>query len=235
MRKCSATEEQERDKEAEMYPMLHDDDIPFGARALERGIEVAGIWNSNPGTPIPSPHQPGTPVGSRPASLTPNSLPREFESPKPVLPAARRGTMSGLDLAAAGFVFEAPKPGSIYNQAILPISPKPLRKSTPNRVLESIPISPAQEEALVGVKDPIASEKRVSFHSRVFNSCSNPDIKNYRSGLDEAGEESTYAAAMMGVDPHLSPEPKRVSRFTSKSAIRWLGACILTLTKLVIL
>ncbi|KAL1954459.1 hypothetical protein VTO42DRAFT_1135 [Malbranchea cinnamomea] len=43
-------------------------DIPFGARALESGIEIEGIWISKPNTPIPSPHQPGTPVGSRPPS-----------------------------------------------------------------------------------------------------------------------------------------------------------------------
>ncbi|KAJ9250902.1 hypothetical protein DTO207G8_5709 [Paecilomyces variotii] len=41
------------------------DDIPFGARALESGIQIEGIWISNHNTPVPSPYQSGTPVGSR--------------------------------------------------------------------------------------------------------------------------------------------------------------------------
>ncbi|KAJ5348686.1 DNA recombination/repair protein RecA monomer-monomer interface [Penicillium brevicompactum] len=125
MRRYAVTEAKEQEEEAEMDPMLHKDDIPFGARALERGIEIEGIWNSNSNTPIPSPRQPATPVGSRPASLALNSVAQNSEdsivsvdsqgsmtSPKPVLPASRRAIASELDLASAGFVYEAQKPGS---------------------------------------------------------------------------------------------------------------------------
>lgn len=52
-------------------------DIPFGARALESGIQIEGIWISNHNTPLPSPRQPATPSGSRPPSptLRPTSQP----------------------------------------------------------------------------------------------------------------------------------------------------------------
>lgn len=207
-----------------MDPMLHKDDIPFGARALERGIEVEGIWNSNPTTPILSPHQSATPVGSRTASLTSSTMPKNFEnakfrketqspmlSPRPVLPAARRGTLPGLDLGSAGFVYETPPSGGLFNWASLHMSP--------NRLPTPAPISPAREEGLVGVKDPIASEKRLSFHTRIFTPDQHSEAKDYRSGLDDVGDEPDYVAAMMGITSQSSPEAKRVSRFTSESIL----------------
>lgn len=71
-KKHAEAEESERvEKEIELHPMLTDASyIPFGARALERGIQVEGIWVSNNNTPLQSPHQPGTPVVSRPPSPT---------------------------------------------------------------------------------------------------------------------------------------------------------------------
>lgn len=56
----------------ESHPMLTDASyIPFGARALERGIETEGIWISNSNSPLPSPpHHPSTPIRSLPASPT---------------------------------------------------------------------------------------------------------------------------------------------------------------------
>lgn len=54
---------------------VKEDDIPFGARALESGIEVSGIWVSNHNSPVPTPRLAGTPEGTRP------STPR-FEKPQ---------------------------------------------------------------------------------------------------------------------------------------------------------
>ncbi|EER42907.1 predicted protein [Histoplasma capsulatum H143] len=45
------------------------DDIPFGSRAIERGIEIEGIWISHHNTPVGSPRWGLTPDPSRPASL----------------------------------------------------------------------------------------------------------------------------------------------------------------------
>lgn len=225
MRKYAVTEAKEQEAEAELYPMLHKDDIPFGARALERGIEVEGIWNSNPNTPIPSPQQPATPVDSRPASPVLKSLPQNSENSrtstesqgsmanlKPVLPAARRAIASELDLASAGLAYETPRPGS-YSRASLPGNHKALPKS--------ILMSPAREEAIVGFRDHAPRERRVSFHSRAFPSRNHPEAKDYRSGLDAAQSESQYLAAMTGIESHSSPEPKRASRFTSKWIRIW--------------
>ncbi|KAJ5329387.1 hypothetical protein N7452_009777 [Penicillium brevicompactum] len=219
MRRYAVTEAKEQEEEAEMDPMLNKDDIPFGARALERGIEIEGIWNSNSNTPIPSPRQPATPVGSRPTSLALNSVALNSEdsivsvesqasmtSPKPVLPASRRAIVSELDLASAGFVYEGQKPGSWYSRASLPVS----QKTRPKSIL----MSPAREEALVGFKDHPPKDRRVSFHSRAFPSRHHPEAKDYRSGLDGAQNESQYAAALKGIESHSSPEHKRVSRFT---------------------
>lgn len=47
--------------------MKYSSEIPFGARALERGIRVEGIWVSNNSTPVPSPHKPRTPAVDLPA------------------------------------------------------------------------------------------------------------------------------------------------------------------------
>ena len=59
--------EEKAEQETEMHPMLtHPSEIPFGARALERGVQVEGIWVSNHNTPLPSPQQPSTPAVSRP-------------------------------------------------------------------------------------------------------------------------------------------------------------------------
>lgn len=44
-------------------------DIPFGALALQKGIDIEGIWISNDNTPYPSPCRSATPVESRPQSI----------------------------------------------------------------------------------------------------------------------------------------------------------------------
>ncbi|PGH02553.1 hypothetical protein GX51_04580 [Blastomyces parvus] len=58
------------------------DEIPFGSRAIERGIEVEGIWISNQNTPAGSPIWGPTPDPSRPASLGSKST-LNFHPPLP--------------------------------------------------------------------------------------------------------------------------------------------------------
>ncbi|KAK2742587.1 hypothetical protein FQN57_005213 [Myotisia sp. PD_48] len=53
-----------------------EDDIPFGARALESGIEIEGIWVSNRNTPAPSPLQLATPLSTRPPTPESEKPPR---------------------------------------------------------------------------------------------------------------------------------------------------------------
>ncbi|KAG0155378.1 hypothetical protein PDIDSM_954 [Penicillium digitatum] len=214
--KFAATEAKQREEEAEVYPMLHKDDIPFGARALERGVEVEGIWVSDPNTPTQSPRRPATPAASRSASPAPRSLHRTLDapgcsvesqtsmvSPKPMPPAARREVVSELSLASAGF-YENQRPAGIYSRASLPINPNAMR------------MSPAQEESLIGLKDAAGSGKRVSFHTRLFGTTSSLDNKDCPGGLDGANEDMEYVSAISESSSGLSSENKRSSRFTKR-------------------
>ena len=209
MSKYTATETKEREEEAEVYPMLHkDDDIPFGARALERGIGVEGIWVSDPNTPTQSP------VPSRPASPVPRSLHETVDTPsssvesqsslinpKPMPLAARREVIPELNPASAGFTYENQRLSALY------------RRSSPLN-LNAMRISPAREESLIGMKDTTVKEKRASFHTRIFGTTSNPDTKDYRVGLDGADDGMKYVPA---IGESHSPESKRGSRAMSKS------------------
>ncbi|KAL1985758.1 hypothetical protein VTN96DRAFT_7380 [Rasamsonia emersonii] len=71
----------ERARGVDLNEMLIDD-VPFGARALESGVRVEGIWTPNHNTPSPnvSPYLSCTPVGSRPPS-PPLRLPRPEQRP----------------------------------------------------------------------------------------------------------------------------------------------------------
>lgn len=94
IRKYAAIEARQKAEEAELYPMFKKDDIPFGARALERGVQVPGIWISSPDTPSPSPQASGTPnIGSRsptPALRSPSPVPRPLSPvPRPLSPVPR--------------------------------------------------------------------------------------------------------------------------------------------------
>ncbi|KXG45672.1 uncharacterized protein PGRI_034390 [Penicillium griseofulvum] len=191
--KYAAAEEKEREEEPEVYPMLHNDDIPFGARALERGIEVEGIWVSAPNTPTQSPCPPATPVGSRSSMGSQRSM----ISPQPIPPAARRAVVTELDLASAGFAYENHRPGSIYSRGSLP---------TPNAAR----MSPAQEEALIGMNDTTGSGKHASLPT-MFNTPSQPETKDCRVGLDGA-DDMNHVPAMNESSSALSSETKRSSR-----------------------
>ncbi|KKZ65623.1 hypothetical protein EMCG_08530 [[Emmonsia] crescens] len=62
---------------------MGDDDIPFGSRAIERGVKIEGIWISNHNTPAGSPIWGTTPDTSRPPSLGSKST---LKFPPPPLP-----------------------------------------------------------------------------------------------------------------------------------------------------
>ncbi|KAJ5767041.1 uncharacterized protein N7511_004657 [Penicillium nucicola] len=204
IRKYAAAEAQAREEEAEQYPMLHRDEIPFGARALESGIAIEGIWVSNFNTPAHSPCQPATPVGSRPASPAFRLPSKVFEAPKsslgvecslisptPVAPAARRGVLSQLDFTSAGFVYEH-KQHHMSSRASLPINPSALS------------MTPAQEERMVSGQEVTRSQRRASFHTRLFSSSRHSETKDKNTGSDGISEMD-YAPK----------EKKRTSRLTN--------------------
>lgn len=154
--------------------MLQRDDVPFGARALERGIQIEGIWISNHNTPIQSPHPPATPLGSRPASPAtrlfllpsasstsgsstgPEIVPTNQSPPTyrtPVLQHARLSYHPEMDIATANhYTYEHQRPGGIYSPVMTSSIPDSPRKSSRFQ---------RRSEILTG------SEKRASFHTRI--------------------------------------------------------------------
>lgn len=137
-RRYAAAEIQNKGEEAELYPMLAKDDIPFGVRALEQGIQVEGIWVSNHNSPVPSPQPSGTPSGSGPSTPTirPLPIPPAASAPPPSFetavtnhaslpPYARQPIHPEVDIVAANRnTYEPQKPGDIYSPVLAPSSPK---------------------------------------------------------------------------------------------------------------
>lgn len=60
MKKQEVADEEKRSRLQELRNSGHrgesrgKHDIPFGVRAIQSGIQVDGIWISNPNTPVPS-------------------------------------------------------------------------------------------------------------------------------------------------------------------------------------
>ncbi|KAJ6036283.1 hypothetical protein N7540_000562 [Penicillium herquei] len=184
VRRYAAIEARQKEEEAGLYPMLKGDDIPFGARALERGVEVPGIWISSQTTPTPSPRLPGTPISSRPPSPAPK--------PYPVRPGSMSSSLATesiashsqnippyahplpqavpeIDmLAANNYRYEHYRPGGVYPPATLNSIPKSPRNF--HRRSESFP----------------HSDKRASFPTRLFRPTHHAlDAKRSRSGTSE--------------------------------------------------
>ncbi|XHF97293.1 hypothetical protein AWENTII_000885 [Aspergillus wentii] len=99
-RKHAAAEAyQKEEQDAELRPMLTvGSDIPFGARALERGVQVEGIWiSSDNNTPLPTPQKPGTPIGTRPSS---SSVSTRLDSVPENVPRAQSKTSLAYPVAS---------------------------------------------------------------------------------------------------------------------------------------
>jgi hypothetical protein len=120
-------------------------------------------------------------------------------------PAARRGAVSEVDLASAGFNYEDYRRGGPHSRASLPINPGALRTS------------PAQDESFVGMKDTKRGKKRASFHTRVSRPSAHPRTKDCGAGFDGAGDDLDHVPDMNGLSSHDPSENKRTSRLSSKS------------------
>lgn len=83
IKKLRAADLQKKSQQDEMAESgeAKGDDIPFGSRAIESGIEVEGIWISNHNTPVPSPRPSGTPIGT-PQGTRPSTPKPERQSQK---------------------------------------------------------------------------------------------------------------------------------------------------------
>jgi hypothetical protein len=83
--------------------MAQFDEIPFGIRALQRGIEVEGVWVSQTNTPIPGspvtsafPSPPASIFGSLSDMPSPSGRlpPPEIPYPEPTIPRVSLGRLS---------------------------------------------------------------------------------------------------------------------------------------------
>ncbi|KAJ6131242.1 hypothetical protein N7523_001702 [Penicillium sp. IBT 18751x] len=196
IRRYAALEAGQKLVDFEQYPLLAQDDVPFGARALERGIEVEGIWVSNNNTPIQTPCQPGTPStirgGSSLRSLSSNSALRP-PSIQPVIPvtppaleniAASRASLPPFApvpilpdadiFEELHYTYEPQRPGGVYS---------PLTTS-------SFPSSPSKFNRRSNIVT--SADRRASFHNRVFRASQLSETNSRASlnDLDEAALES---------------------------------------------
>jgi hypothetical protein len=70
------------------------DDIPFGVRAIESGIEIDGVWISRSNTPVGS---------SRASIISENRLPRSFNNSALELPQMSYASSRGSSAAPSSF------------------------------------------------------------------------------------------------------------------------------------
>ncbi|KAJ5212487.1 uncharacterized protein N7498_004133 [Penicillium cinerascens] len=207
-RRYAAAEAHQKVEDSERYPMLAHDDIPFGARALERGVQIEGIWISNHNTPVQTPHQPGTPIESRSPSPAPKSIPSHSEmklaspvyeniaitraSLPPFAPAPMHSN-AGV-LAGDSYTHESQRPRGMYSSMMA--SSFPIPPSTSHRRSDTL----------------VTSDKRASFHSRVFRASQLSDTKGRASpnDHDEAGLGS--AGNDVGARPGDEQQASRMTR-----------------------
>lgn len=243
MRRYAAVEARQKEEDAELFPMLKRDDIPFGARALERGIQIEGIWISNPNTPVQSPQLPGTPFETLPPSPagrpfmlpspsstsssialdcvpTSQSLPTHRSSPPQSLRPVYQAYHPEIDIVTAKkYTYEPQRPGGIYLPVItsqIPESPsRHSRFQRRSEILPSVETSRFQRRTEVFPVIP-SSEKRAKFHTRIKRA-SHIFAKSPSVGVTE--HERTELGPTSNGSGSQPDESHRASRITRKSLV----------------
>lgn len=210
-RRYAAAEARQKEEEAELYPMLVQDDIPFGARALEQGILIEGIWVSHPNSPVQSPHPPGTPSESRPSTPAMRSTPvlSTFQGPPPSFEKATKShaslppyskhpihpVHSESDLLTTNrYTYEPQRPGGVYSPVIMssnPASPTNFKR---------------RSETFAN------NRKRSSFHSRIVRRSQLFDNKT----RDSLRDLEASGPSFVGNETRRPAEQQRTGRMTSK-------------------
>ncbi|KAJ5527631.1 hypothetical protein N7513_011790 [Penicillium frequentans] len=236
IRKYAAIEARQKEEEAHLYPMLKRDDIPFGARALERGVEVPGIWISSPDSPSPSPQPPGKPtIRSRspsPDARPPSPVPKPLSPvPSPLSPAPRPVPTHARLINHSPPV---PRDDSIHSPVVVPRyarppfiqsdrditgpnmyryeSYRPRGVYPPTTVAPTIASAPVTPTSFNRRNEASGShEKRASFHNRVLRASQLFDFKQSRSGTSEQ-DEFGLGSPRHEHDSRLQAEQHRASR-----------------------
>lgn len=200
-----------------MHPMLAQDDIPFGARALQQGIHIEGIWVSNHNSPVPSPRQPGTPSESRPSTpgLKSLQIPASVLGPPPILEKIPSNNSKNTPLplytrdpipletdivTANRYTYEPQRPGGIYS----PVMSSSGQASPTNfkRRSEAFPVH----------------AKGASFHNRLVRKSHLSDLRP-RAIPVSRGERVLRVAEPVetGMGARQPVEQQRPGKMTSKS------------------
>lgn len=244
MRRYVAIEARQKEEDAELFPMLKRDDIPFGARALERGIQIEGIWVSNPNTPVQSPQLPGTPFETLPPSPaarpfmlpspsstsspialdcnpTSQSLPTHRSSPPQSLRPVYQAYRPEVDIVAANrYTYEPQRPGGIYSPVMTSqISESSSRHSRFQRrseILPNVEASRFQRRTEVIPVIP-SSERRASFHTRIKRASHHIFEKSPFVGITE--HERTELGSTSNGSGSQPDESHRTSRIARKSLV----------------
>ncbi|KAJ5587706.1 DNA recombination/repair protein RecA monomer-monomer interface [Penicillium hispanicum] len=208
IRRYAAMEAQQQEGEAELFPMLKNE-IPFGVKALEQGVQVEGIWISNHNSPMSSTKQPGTPVSSRPSTpplssfpVRPSSLASSMalesgmDSPTSLPSYTRPTPHAEVDIVTANnYTFEPHRPGGVC---------KPVMGSSPPK-----PPSPFSRRS--GILN--GNEKRSSFHKRLRRASHLFDVKNTRPGSNDH-DQSDLGSAPLETGARHPAEQHQMSRIT---------------------
>lgn len=213
MRRYTAAEARQKEVEAEIYPMLVRDDVPFGIRALQQGVQVEGIWISTNSTPTSSPTLPGTPTHGHPENPDPSPMP--LRPPNPMRSMGLDGSVHSLtslptysqvathpevDIVTAGkYTYETQLPGGVYT----PVMKHDSRESPSTFRRRS---------------DLFTNEKRASFHSRVWRASHVFDSKSNRTCPHEQ-DEFDLGEVEKELEARPTTEQRRISRMASESCL----------------
>ena len=191
----------------QLLPMLPKDEVPFGARALESGIQTEGIWISNPNTPVPSPYMPGTPVGSLPSSpaLKPSTILPVSPALETLIKNPEVTSLFGPSGSMSRLSSELELPPSYTSQPQLPGV-----VHTPAGIHDNQTFMETAHQPQTGVLR--SRERRHSFQARIFGPSRTPMAPTSTETILDFPNRSTMNSAMIGVGAHHPTQRDRASR-----------------------
>ena len=202
-------------------------DIPFGIRALERGVEVEGIWNSGANTPVPS--VPGSPIlsvttmkGKRPCDA---STERPSTATSAVSSITPDGTYDVADHRSASFPPETQNCGrSYYTPRHQPRRSSGLRFSNFNddashaETLETVQgrsLAEASRSGQCSISGSSSSTSEDEHHKRPDNSYANrylhPEAGSNHSAYHDYPSSANSSQTSQEGNPFLTPTVSRQS------------------------
>ncbi|ORY09066.1 hypothetical protein BCR34DRAFT_589548 [Clohesyomyces aquaticus] len=189
-----------------LEPQLSKDEIPFGIRAIESGIEVDGVWISRGNTPIGS--VANSVVTSSASSVSEGKVLRHSNHPGLEHPRAQYADSSRGSSRAPSSAFDravsaerlpdsrgtSPGPANPYARGASSVASSS-RYSNPNLLRNSTTL-----QALEGAELPTSSAR--NDHSNVQSSASNSDKSNSGNSSRRTSDESDYMGAAPPARPY---------------------------------